>query len=508
MKIKAIWREQGTLISVLALLIGLCVIGWAAMGQQSFVRTALSGLTLGALYFMVAAGLTLIFGLMDVLNFAHGAMFMIGAYAGWQFFTNPTFLFGLAPLVAALATGLATTAPLSQLPSIALASQKGSGLIRPIPDRWQRGLRPGLILVAIAIGVVGVLGLDVLELARTAMVATMVAGNPLAEASPQEPLTRFWVRPALLLTAGLLVAVANARLGDRPQVARPRAGHRGWLTVAALLAVTIVTTLTREAGPIAVLSMNADVRFFLALAVGTLVGAGLGAVIELSLIRPLYVRPLYQVLVTLGLAYVLKELIQLLWDPLAYQMSRPPIFSGPGKAPSILAWFSGHNLTVDILGVTFPSYRLFVIVLGIVMLIVLGLVMNYSRLGMIIRAGVQDREMVEALGINVRRVFTFVFVLGAGLAALGGIGAAPFVPVQPGMGDSFQLQAFIVVVIGGMGSYSGAAIGALLLGLARAFGDFLALKFSLSPAIAEASTVIIMAIVLLVRPAGLFGKKE
>ena len=116
--------------------------------------------------------------------------------------------------------------------------------------------------------------------------------------------------------------------------------------------------------------------------------------------------------------------------------------------------------------------------------------------------------MVKALGINVRRVFTLVFALGAGLAALGGIGAAPFIPVEPVMGDRFLMQGFITVVIGGMGSYGGAAAGALLLGLARAFGDFLALKFSLSPAISEASTVIIMAVVLLVRPAGLFGKEE
>jgi branched-chain amino acid transport system permease protein len=222
----------------------------------------------------------------------------------------------------------------------------------------------------------------------------------------------------------------------------------------------------------------------------------------------LYGRPIYQVIVTLGLAYVLREVIQLLWQPLAYQMSRPPLFSQPGKAENIIEWFRTNSVTVDVLGVTFPSYRLFIILLGVLMLVALALLMNYTRLGMIIRAGVQDRQMVEALGINVQRVFTLVFMLGAGLAALGGIGAAPFIPVQPNMGDAFQLQAFIVVVIGGMGSYGGAAIGALLLGLARAFGDYLALKYSLSPAIAEASTVIIMAIVLLVRPAGLFGRKE
>jgi len=144
----------------------------------------------------------------------------------------------------------------------------------------------------------------------------------------------------------------------------------------------------------------------------------------------------------------------------------------------------------------------------VVMLLGLGLIMKYSRLGMIIRAGVQDREMVEALGINVRRVFTMVSALGIGLAALGGIGAAPFMPVEPLMGDRFQMQGFITVVLGGMGSYTGAAIGALLLGLARGFGDYLALKYNLSPGISEASTVIIMAIVLLVRPSGLLGKKE
>jgi branched-chain amino acid transport system permease protein len=127
---------------------------------------------------------------------------------------------------------------------------------------------------------------------------------------------------------------------------------------------------------------------------------------------------------------------------------------------------------------------------------------------MIIRAGVQDPQMVEALGINVKKVFTIVFAMGVAMAALGGIGAGPFLPIQPMMGDQYLMQGFITVVIGGMGSYVGAFVGALILGMARAFGDYFALKLSLSPALAEASTVIIMIIVLLVRPQGLFGKKE
>lgn len=497
MDLKAYWKAHGPLILTAAIILVLSSVGLLTMGTQPFVRTTLSGLTLSAIYFMVAAGLTLVFGLMDVLNFAQGAMFMMGAYMGWQFYTNPTFLFGLAPLVFALIAGLSASA-----------------LFQPvvinwhIPQRRLRDLQIVIILVAVIVGVLGVWGLDLRELAETAMVATMVAANPLAEATPQEPLSVFWYRPLLLLLSGLLIALAQARPGDKTTFVHKDTTRRSSITVGLLIALVVIATLVRESGPLFVLQIQGDLRFFLALFAGAFIGAGFGAAMETTLIRPLYVRPLYQVIVTMGLAFVFSELTQLLWDPLPYQMSRPPHFSQPGKAENIMAWFSGGNTTVDIWGVTFPSYRLFIIVLGVLMFIGLTILLKYTRLGMIIRAGVQDREMVEALGINVRRVFTFVFALGTGLAALGGIGAAPFMPVEPVMGDKFMMQGFITVVIGGMGSTTGAAIGALLLGLARAFGDYLALRFSLTPAISEASTVIIMAIVLLARPAGLLGKKE
>ena len=497
MSLGKFWRANRVYLMVFAALVALSLVGWKAMGQQSFVRTALSGLTLGALYFMVAAGLTLIFGLMDVLNFAHGATFMIGAYMGWQFYTNPTFLFGVAPLVIALIAGLVVS-PLVQ----------PYAMRWPVPMRLQKGLRVGLAILAVVLIVVGAVGLDIRGLAKTAMVATMTANDPLAEATPQEPLGAFWFRPTLFFIAGLLLALAQARPGDRTQVVRPGRMVRNIVALVLMLALMIVATLLREPASIAVLKMNADLRFFMSLAVGALLGGALGAAIEVSLVRPLYVRPTFLILGTMGLAFVLREVVQLLWDPLPYAMSRPPLFSQPGKAASIGEWFTSHSITVDIMGVTFPSYRLFIIALGLLMIVMLMIVMNYSRLGMTIRAGVQDREMVEALGINVRKIFTLVFALGAALAALGGIGAAPFVPVEPVMGDRYQMQGFITVVIGGMGSYSGAAIGAFLLGLARAFGDFLALKFSLTPAVSEASTVIIMVLVLLLKPAGLFGKKE
>ena len=137
------------------------------------------------------------------------------------------------------------------------------------------------------------------------------------------------------------------------------------------------------------------------------------------------------ILVTLGLGYVLRELVLLLWNPVAYQMDRPPLFAQPGKAASLLAWFSGQQQSPWISwGSPSPPTACSSSSLGVIMLIGALHPDGYSRLGMIIRAGVQDREMVEALGINVRQVFTLVFVIGVGLAALGGIGAAPFIPVD------------------------------------------------------------------------------
>ncbi len=485
-------------IFVLVLVIAFILI-WRFLGTAAFIRTSLSGLTLGSLFFMVAAGLTLIFGLMDVLNFAHGAMFMLGAYMGWQFYTNPTFIFGLAPLVFAFSTGLLI------LPIIK------PHLVRwDIPEKWQGALPKIAIALGILLLIIGILGVDIMGLAQTAMVAitTTTQDNPLSEISLQEPMARFWIRPVLLALSGALTAVGLAKPGDKREFATSEGLVKNILLVGLLLVATILLTAFREPLPEIVLLMNGNLRFFLAMVVAVAFGLIFGMVIEITLIRPLYKRATFIVLMTLGLSFVIREVVQLLWSPLAYQMVRPPFFAQPGKAETLLEWLRSGNATLNVFGVTFPTYRLFIIVLGLAMFIFITILMTKTRLGMIIRAGVQDPEMVEALGINVKRVFTFVFALGVAMAALGGIGAAPFIPIQPLMGDQFQMQGFITVVLGGMGSYVGAFIGALTLGLARAFGDYFALKLSLSPAIAEASTVIIMIIVLLIRPSGLFGKKE
>ncbi|PKO10765.1 MAG: branched-chain amino acid ABC transporter permease [Chloroflexi bacterium HGW-Chloroflexi-2] len=488
-----------TLAISVVVVIGVIFALYLYAGKEPFIRTTLSGLTLGSLFFLVAAGLTLIFGLMDVLNFAHGSMFMLGAYMGWQLYTNPTFIFGLLPTILAFACGVMLTTVMKPY------------LIRwQISEKWQNALPKIAYALALFAAIVGFLGLDILGLAKTAMVAmtTSTAGNPLSEISSQEPLSVYWYRPLLMLISGLLVAFAVSKPGDKTEFAPKEKVLPKLVIPLVLLILTIVSTLIRESAPETLLLMNGNWRFLIAILLAVASGFLFGAITEMTLIRPLYVRSFFIVLLTLGLSYVIRELVQLLWDPLAYQMSRPPLFAQSGKAANLLDWLRNGYSTIDISGVTFPTYRLFVIFLGIVMFIFLILLMTKTRLGMIIRAGVQDPQMVEALGINVKKVFTVVFAMGVGMAALGGIGAGPFLPIQPQMGDQYLMQGFITVVIGGMGSYVGAFVGALILGMARAFGDYFALKLSLSPALAEASTVIIMIIVLLVRPQGLFGKKE
>jgi branched-chain amino acid transport system permease protein len=493
-------RKQITTIAIFTAIMAILIaVVWRTSGTTTFVRTALSGLTLGSLFFMVSAGLTLIFGLMHVLNFAHGSMFMLGAYIGWQFYTNPTFVFGIAPLVIAFATGLQFLVVIKPRLTQLDLSENLQNLIPRLT--W---------VVVIILVILAIINFDIFDLASTAMVAvtTVTESNPLAELSPQEPLGRFWLRPFLLLLGGFLAAVAVSKPGNKKEYVAAEHTTRNWLLIGGLIVATILLTLFREAWSEAILLMNGNLRFVLALFVATGFGLLCGMFIEILLIRPLYTRSFFIVLMTLGISFVIREAIQVLWTPLAYKMVRPPLFAAPGKAETVAEWLLNSNATLDIFGVTFPTYRLFIILLGFLMFIFITVLMTKTRLGMVIRAGVQDPEMVEALGINVRSVFTFVFALGIAMAALGGIGAAPFIPVQPLMGDQYQMQGFITVVIGGMGSYVGAFIGALTLGLARAFGDYYALKWSLSTAVAEASTVIIMVIVLLVKPSGLFGKKE
>jgi len=331
------WVIPGVFLAIFALML----LRAPASAPKLVTGILLPGLTLAAIYFLISAGLSLIFGLMDVLNFAHGSLFMIGGYVAWTCnqWLNPAY-----------------------------------------PSHWP---------------------------------------------------------------------------------------------------------LTLDSG---------NARFLVGLVAGTLVGAGLGALLEIALIRPLYKRPIYQVLLTLGLVFVFDALVRTIpaWGSLSRAPIKPPLLTG----------------SLSLLGRRFPTYSLFLILLSLGLAIGIAVLLRRSRIGLTIRAGVQDSAMVEAMGINVRRVFTGVFAFGSGLAALGGAAAASFIGVYPEMGLEYQLFAFIVVVIGGLGSYGGAAVGALLIGLARTFSDHLVLETGWPTAIASASTVLVMALVLLLKPGGIFGIKQ
>jgi branched-chain amino acid transport system permease protein len=234
-----------------------------------------------------------------------------------------------------------------------------------------------------------------------------------------------------------------------------------------------------------------EARFIAALMGATIAGAAMGAFTEVVLLRPLYVRPVFQIVLTFGLGLVMTEIIRAIYGPAGLVPVEPP------------ALLDG---TIDIAGGRFEVYRLFIILVGFLLMVGISLLLQRTRLGIIIRAGVQDPEMVESLGINVRVIFTLVFILGCAVAALGGMTAAPFLGAFPQMGQQFLLVAIVVIVIGGMSSYEGTAIASLLVGLTRATAEVISLQYLNTPILASISTLVFMIIVLLVRPNGLFGR--
>jgi branched-chain amino acid transport system permease protein len=285
-----------------------------------FLLLTLSGLGLAGLYFLVASGLSLVFGLADVLNFAHGLFLSVGAYATW----------------------------------------------------WAAGSLPG-------------------------------------------------------------------------------AGSEGW-------------------------------SFVLAVGFGVAAGAATAAVVELVLIRPLYRRTIEQVLVTVGLSLAGVALLQAVWGADARPFPRP-------------MWTRG---VTRVAGAVVPNSLLLLFVVATGVLLALLAFLRFTRIGLVIRAGVEDRSMVTALGIDVRKAFTLVFAIGGAAAALAGaLAGVHFSTVSPGQGGSLLIFGFIVVVIGGLGSVTGSAAAAVAVGLLQQFVNYYA------PGLGDVCVVALLAAVLLVRPAGL-----
>lgn len=242
------------------------------------------------------------------------------------------------------------------------------------------------------------------------------------------------------------------------------------------------------------------VPFALALAFGAVCGAAAAFLLEITLVRRLYERDhLDQVLVTFGVILFVNEVVAIVWGRSPIFMSAPPALSG----------------TVNLLGVPYPVYRLVVIGIGLAVAGGLYLLIGYTRIGMLVRAGATHRELVEALGVNVGALFTFIFSLGGLLAGLAGAAVGPIFSVTVGMGEQILITTFVVIVVGGLGSVRGAFVAALLVAAIDTFGrayipTVLGHLFSasavesLGAGLSAVSIYVFMAIVLIWRPRGLF----
>jgi len=230
-------------------------------------------------------------------------------------------------------------------------------------------------------------------------------------------------------------------------------------------------------------------NFWISLLITPIVIGFLGMVIERFLLRDLRKRRGVhgaEMLVTFGLFYIIAEIIFWIWGTVPLTVP-PPIF------------LSGN---IPFLGKTYPVYRLFILGCSAVILFGLALVLIRTRIGILIRAAVSDGEMVDALGTNVPILFRWVFGVGAALAGMAGVIAAPFFSAYPNMGMEAMLDCFVVVVVGGFGSLFGALVAALMIGELQSFGVLWI------PRLALVFQFLLLAVVLIIRPAGLFGEKE
>ena len=240
--------------------------------------------------------------------------------------------------------------------------------------------------------------------------------------------------------------------------------------------------------------------FWIGLGAGVAGAAVLGLVLELSLFRQLYRRDhLSQVLATFGLILIANEAVRMIWGAQPLLLNPPDALSGP----------------VEIGGFFYPAYRLVIIAFGVAVAGLLYLLVARSRVGMWVRAGAANREMTEALGVNVQGLFTAVFVFGAALCALAGGLLGPLLAVQIGMGESVLILAFVVIIIGGIGSIRGALVGSLIVGTVDTLGRALLPTLlraalpadaaaTLGPALASILIYLLMAAILFFRPQGLF----
>ena len=511
-------RRNYLFLIVMAVLAGLFIAAARGMESKDFVITLLRGLSVGSVTFLVASGFSLIFGLLDVLNLAHGTLFMIGAYIGWTVYVRPdTFLDLLTPIALVLSGFLLRDVWTALSPRSLFQSR----MKRFVP--WA-GIVVSVLLLFSILSRYPISNWSLENYAESPVAIAYNAGQGIDVIPPPAVFDAFspWLAFIVLIVGSLLLTFSLSLFGQSKQVTSPIT-WRNFIGFVIAVAVGILLFVFNDSLTEFLAGMNSNWLFFTAVVIAVSSGMTLGALMESTLIRPLYSRPIYQLMLTLGLSAVGIEMVRSVWGRPEFTMPRPELFAAAGvdgcPATSLADWWHYHCSTMIVLDGRIRVYNeIFIPIVGLVVLISVWVLLQRSRLGMIIRAGVQDREMVEALGINVRRVFTQVFALGVGLATLGGVLAAPSVGLSNSMGESFFLNALIALAIGGLTSYPGAALGSVLVGLLQQFiikyGQigisipFTDIVLKPTPPIVPASTILLMVIVLLILPNGLLGRKE
>ena len=236
--------------------------------------------------------------------------------------------------------------------------------------------------------------------------------------------------------------------------------------------------------------------WLLGVAAGFLAAAAIGALMQIFVFRRMEGDDLRQTLVTIGISIVAADLMLAVWSGKTYQFTIPEWLDGAVVTPIVLAFRSNG----DAVPMAYPFFRLVVLAAAVVIGIALWLVIHRTRIGMMIRAGVDDRAMLSATGVNVHALFAIVFAIGAGLAGFAGVIGGTALSIAPGEDVRYLLASLVVVIVGGMGSITGAAIGALLIGLAEQIG------LAYFPTYGIVLTFIIMVAVLAFRPQGIMGR--
>jgi branched-chain amino acid transport system permease protein len=233
--------------------------------------------------------------------------------------------------------------------------------------------------------------------------------------------------------------------------------------------------------------LNTTGQFWLSLLICPIALFIIGALIERFLLRRVHVfGHVHELLLTFGIAYIITEVVKWGWGNFPLAVNIGGLLSG----------------TVQFLGLIYPVYRIFIFICAVLVGLMMTLILYRTRLGIILRAAVNDSDMVNALGINVPLLFTGVFAFGAALSGFAGVIAGPLLSTYPGMAQEILVDAFVVIVVGGFGSLGGALIASLLIGELQSFGVLLFPKLSI------VLVYLLMAIVLVIRPSGLFGEKQ